>query len=184
LLPGADRGAELIPVHPAGLGDLVPVGRGCRVGVDGVHRADLVLQHAVSHPGLVAEPGQDQHEFRRADPEFLPQPAAHAVGDRLAGQRMPAAGVGPDARPGELGLGPPGQQELAGLVEQVRGEGQMQRGLAVMDDRLGRGAAGGPGLVEQDNVFHVLPARWPKWTEVNTTCCTPQQAPGTGTRLR
>src|SRR5271169_6991463 len=89
---------------------------------------------------------------------------------------MPAAGIGPDARPGPLGLGPPGQQELAGLVEQVRGEGQVQRRLGVMDDRLGRGAAGGAGIVQQDNVLHVLPVWWSEQdsrrrTEVNTTRC-------------
>jgi hypothetical protein len=165
LLPGADRGAELIPVHPPGLGDLGRVGCGRRVGVGRVYRADLVLQYAVVHPGLVAKPGQDEDELCRVDPELLPQPTAHAVCDRLAGLRMPAAGVGPDARPGALGLGPPGQQELAGLVEQVGREGQMQRRLAVMDDRLGRGAAGGPGLVQQDNVLHVLPAWCRKWAE-------------------
>jgi hypothetical protein len=38
----------------------------------------------------------------------------------------------------------------------------MQRRLGVMDDRLGRHAAGGPGLVQQDNVLHVLPALMPK----------------------
>jgi len=26
-----------------------------------------------------------------------------------------------------------------------------------MDGRLGRGAAGGPGLIQKDNVLHVLP---------------------------
>lgn len=70
---------------------------------------------------------------------------------------MPAAGIGPHAGPRGLGLGPPGQQELAGLIEQVGGEGQVQRRRGVMDGRLGRGAAGGPGLIHKDNVLHVLP---------------------------
>jgi hypothetical protein len=154
---GADRSAELIPVHPPGLGDLRRIGRRRRIRVGRVDRADLVLQYAIGHPRLVAEPGQHQHELYRVDPEFLPEPAAHAIGDRLAGQRMPAAGVGPHSWPGVLGLGPSGQQELAGLVEQVGGEGQVQWRPGVMDGRLGRGAAGKPGLVQKDNVLHVLP---------------------------
>src|ERR1039457_4881123 len=135
---GPYRVAELAPVDTPDLGDLGRVGLGRVIGVRRVDRAYLVFQHPVVHPRLVAEPGQDERELCRADPELLLQPARHAAGNGLTGLRVTAARVGPHPGPGALGLGPPGQQELAVPVEQVAGERQVQRRPGVMHDSLGR----------------------------------------------
>ena len=71
-------------------------------GVDG---ADLVLHRAVGHHRAVPE--VRQHESHLADraPELVAGPARHGIRNVLAGGRMAAEGVRPDAGPRALALG-------------------------------------------------------------------------------
>ena len=155
--PRADRPAELggrpqlLPRNPGVVHDLVAVGAHRPDGAGAEHRAHLVLDHAVGGDRDVAEVGQHAAQIGDLDAEFLPYPPGDRIGHRLAGRRVPAAGVRPDAGERLLVQRAAGQQHGAGVVEQIAGERQMQRRGGVVDVGLGRRADRAALVVEQDH---------------------------------
>ena len=115
-----------------------------------VDRADLVL-HDAAELRPVAVTGQGRPDV--GDPQA--ELERGAPGDRggvvLVRAGMAAHRVGPHARERRLVLGPPGDQQAAGVVEEVGGEGPVQRRLAVVHLRLGQRADRRPVVVDQDD---------------------------------
>ena len=105
------------------------------------HRAHLVLHDAVLL-GAVAEARQHQPQVGDGGAELLLDAAAYGVLERLAGRGVAAAAVGPHAGEGALVQRPLGHQHVARVVEEVAREGQVQRGVGVVDARLVGGADG------------------------------------------
>jgi len=69
----------------------------------------------------------------------------------LAGRRVAARRVGPDAREGGLRERTLGHEERAGVVEEVDREGEVERGVGVVHRRLGRRADGLAGGGDEDD---------------------------------
>jgi AcrR family transcriptional regulator len=126
-----DVRGELGPVHPLEIVYLGLGGHRVGVGARDVHRAHLVLHHAV-HLGAVPERRQRERDLADREAELLLQPPAHRVRQRLARRRVAAAGVCPHPREYLLGQRPAGEQELAVAVEHVARERQVQGSVLVM----------------------------------------------------
>ena len=141
---------ERRPVHELPLPHLAGLRRrraGEPAQVDG---ADLVL-HDAAELRPVAVPREGRTDV--GDPQ--PQLERGAPGDRrgvvLVRTGVAAHRVGPHAGKGRLALGPPGDQQAAVVVEEVGGEGTVQRRLAVVHLRLGHGADRRSVVVDQDD---------------------------------
>jgi hypothetical protein len=157
---GRDGRRELVPGDPRPLRDLVRVGTGVSLGdVPRVDGADLVLDDAGGVDGAVPELGKEGDQRADCEPQLLPDPAPRRVFEGLPCAGVPAAGVRPDAGPGLLAQRPSGEQHLTARVEEVGGEGEVQRrGRGVHLGAWG-GADRAPGVIDEDDVVRAVLVR-------------------------
>ena len=145
-----DAGAQLRARHPVVVGDLARVRRHRAVVGAEKQMHDLVLDQAVADVGAVM---RAQHELQLAiDAEFLAQAPPRRVRDRLAGPRMRAAGVGPQAARVIFAGSAPLQQHPPSPSSTQTEIARWRKPLRVRFD-LGREAGLAILVVDQDDGF-------------------------------
>jgi len=154
--PRGDVGAQRRALHPAPVADFGRIGG--RIGSGGaVVNAgedvdDLVFPQAVADRRLVGEQaGEDE---RRGDAHLLGEPPRRRPGRRLAGARMGAAGVAPQAGRMVLLRRAALEQHAAGAVEHQHRDGAVAQVLPVGGELAFR-AERPVGVVDQDDPFLV-----------------------------
>lgn len=128
---------ELGPRHPLQPTHLGRVGTSGTVDGPDVDGAQLVLDHAVQL-GAVGEAGQHQSQVAGLDTELLGGPPRDGLPDRLAGCRVTAHRVGPQARERRLVRRPPCDEQRAVAAEEIGREGEVERRARVVDRGLRR----------------------------------------------
>ena len=150
----SSAGTQRRPRDPPRVADLVGVEHRFAVDVSDGHRAHLVLDDAVGHRRAVGEVGEGQADPSGRHPELVAEPALDRRAERLAGRRMPTAGVRPHVRPCQLGRRPAGQQHPPGAVRDVTREAEVERRVAAVH-RLLRCRPRRPAIAieEDDQLF-------------------------------
>ena len=116
-------------------------------------RTDFVFPN-LPPAGAVAKRGQGQLQVERGDDaHFVGEAATGGVDERLAGERVSAARVGPDPGPGGFVQRTLLEERTALVVEQKHGKGQVQRRHRVMHRSLEFRADGASGVVDENDVF-------------------------------
>ena len=142
---------EGFPVDPVGGRDFGRVGTWRGLTTADEDRANFIFDHAEVF-GSVAEVGEGEGQFDFAEPEFICKPPVRGRLQRLPGERVPAAGVRPDARPRLFRPGSLLHEHLTFSVEKENREGAMQRCILRVDTRF-VGAADGRTIVAKQNDF-------------------------------
>ena len=150
------HGDHVLPVRPRRLHDLI--GRGARQGVGlpevvrDVHRTDLVLHDPARIPSAVAKTGGEQRgrcDVLAAQMQLSLCAAIDRVLDGFVGAGMPAHRIGPHPRPGALDERPAGQQDPSVGPPQVQREGEVTRGLGIVDGGFRSSSAWAARIIQQ-----------------------------------
>ena len=99
---GACSVGQRSPLDPLDGVGFVRIGDGNAVDLGEDDRAQLVLHRAIDRFGAVGEVTERQRHAHRAQRELVGEVADDRLAKGLAGPRVPATGVGPDAGKGPL----------------------------------------------------------------------------------
>ncbi|EWT06729.1 hypothetical protein N864_18360 [Intrasporangium chromatireducens Q5-1] len=127
------------PLEPLGRRHLRRVGTGLLVDAADEDGAQLPLDDPV-HLGAVGEARQDQAQPCHTEAQLVGRTTPHGVHEPLPRRGVAAHRVGPHPGEGRLVERATGQQQPPLPVEEVGGEGEVQRGVRAVDRRLGRDA--------------------------------------------
>ena len=140
---GGGGGEEVGPGEPAVVGDFVWVG--VEVGGEAADEdgAEFVFDDAVVGWGGVAVGGDDVDDVCGCGTEFVAQAAGNGGFEGFVGQGVAAAGTGPDVGPDFFDGCALGGEELAGVIEEEDGEGEVDFGVGMMRFEFGTRFASG-----------------------------------------
>src|SRR5262249_30703445 len=133
----ADPPTDLVARQERNLGDLGRIGSRLRREPPEIDVDVFVLAHAVTEVGSVAREEAERQGARQ--PELLAEPAARGRKRALAGTRVAATGIRPQAAGVIFFRASPLQQDAAAIVDDEDREGAVQQAGAVSG-----GLAGAP----------------------------------------